>query len=81
MDNEYIDLIQPLEIKTIAVKFIPKVQSIILGKSAIITVALFDANTKIVGNRIYQLIDESYTNWGSSDAYISDYVQEQLAKE
>jgi len=71
-------LIQPIEIKQILTKARVKIQSIILGVSALLIVDLMTDDGSVVDNRFMELSGDDYAKWGEDDSYILYWVQQKL---
>jgi hypothetical protein len=54
-----------------------QIMSVTLGVSARLNVVLFNADA-IVGVKTYELRGDDYSNWGSDDTYIYNWVLSQL---
>jgi hypothetical protein len=80
MPNESFPIV-PIQIKHVCVKAVATVQSITLGISATIVVGLMTEDDSVIDTRVYILVGEDYTNWGTDDLYIQHWVQNKLARE
>lgn len=50
-------------------------------KTASFTALLFDMDGNHHDNRVYNLTEEEYIQWGSDDNYLIKYVKDRLQKE
>ena len=69
---EYIN-IQPKEVSLIATKMIIKVIYIELNQSAVISVRLYNNDSKLLDSNEFTLSGEEYNDW-HDDNYLIDYV-------
>jgi len=54
------------------------VNNVVLFQSAVITVVYYDVNNSFISLQSLELAGENYTNWGSNDDYILNYVSTAL---
>ena len=72
--------IQPYDQVTVKViyGFDVEVNTVILNTSARLSVRLYDQNNTIVNVQTLELTGEDYSNWGTDDNYIINYVVQKL---
>jgi hypothetical protein len=63
---------------TTVASFSVKINKINLFKSATLCVKLFNEKNEFVGLKHLELNGDNYTNWGSDDNYINNFVATQL---
>lgn len=78
--EQYYPTPHPIEYSRTAIYYTPHVLDLVLYTSAIIRVTLYSSLYEILDVKMYRLIGDDYDKWQSDD-YITQYVQEQLAKE
>jgi hypothetical protein len=54
------------------------VNNVVIFQSAVITVTFYDVNQQFVSIQSLELAGEDYSNWGSNDDYILNYVSTAL---
>jgi len=54
------------------------VNNVVLFQSAVITVVYYDVNSSFISLQSLELSGTDYTNWGSNDDYILNYVSTAL---
>ena len=57
------------------------VQSYVMFKSATLMVSLFDTNDNFVCVKVYTIEDLDFSNWGTDDSYIINWVKSKLQNE
>jgi hypothetical protein len=72
--------IQPYDQITVKViyGFDVEVNTVVLNTSARLSVRLYDQNNTIVNVQTMELTGEDYSNWGTDDNYIINYVVQKL---